>query len=120
MVLYGFTRQPATSLVPLARSWNQPPEIAALSGCKVAAYRKETRDFPLVAENEPMSVKIAAAEESPLVNPCFTIRNWGHQGPAKVKTAGGKAKDVRQGVITDTDGTKTMVIWLDLTSTSDV
>jgi hypothetical protein len=120
MVLYGFTRQPASSLVPLARSWNQPPEIAALSGCKAAACRKETRDFPLVAEKETMSVKIAATEESPLVNPCITVRNWGHYGPAQVKTAGGKAKDVRQGVITDTDGTKTMVIWFDLTSTSDV
>ena len=67
-----------------------------------------------------MSVKIAATEESPLVNPCFTIRNWGHLGAAQVKTEKTDVKDVRQGVITDTDGTKTMVIWLELTSTSDV
>ncbi|MCX6872642.1 MAG: LamG domain-containing protein [Verrucomicrobia bacterium] len=120
MVLYGFTRQPAASLVPLAKSWNQPPEIAALAGCKAAAYRKESRDFPLVAEKESMSVRIAATGESPLVNPCFIIRNWGHNGAARVKTTAAGVKDVRQGVIIDTDGTKTMVIWLDLTSTAEV
>jgi hypothetical protein len=57
---------------------------------------------------------------SPLANPCFAIRNWGHKGAARVKTEGAGAKDVRQGVINDNDGTRTMVIWLEVTSTSDV
>jgi len=120
MVLYGFTRQPAASLVPLARSWNQPPEITSLSGCKTAGYRKESRDFPLVAEKETMSVRIAATEESPLVNPCFTVRNWGHDNAARVETTAAGVKDVRQGVMIDTDGTKTMVVWLELSATADV
>lgn len=120
MVLYGFTRQPAASLVPLARSWNQPPEISAITGCQAAAYRKECRDFPLVAEKESMSVKIAATGESPLVNPCFVVRNWGHDGAAQVETRATAVKEVRQGVIIDTDGTKTMVVWLELIATSDV
>jgi hypothetical protein len=67
-----------------------------------------------------MSVRIDATGESPLVNPCFTIRNWGHQGAAEVKVTGAEAKDIRQGVITDTDGTNTMVIWLELAATSPV
>ena len=120
VVLYGFTRQPVGSLVPLARSWVRPPEVTALSGCKAADYRKESRDFPLVAEDETMSVRIAASDESPLVNPCFTVRNWGHHGAAQVKTTAAGVKDIRQGVVTDTDGTRAMVIWLDLASTSDV
>lgn len=120
MVLYGFTRQPAASLVPLARSWNQPPEMIALSGCKVTGYRKESRDFLLVAEKEALSVRIAATEESPLVNPCFTIRNWGHHGAAQVKAQGAGVKAVRQGVMLDADGTKTMLVWLELAATADV
>jgi hypothetical protein len=120
MVLYGFTRQPAAGLVPLARSWIQPPEIAALSGCKVTGYRKESRDYPLVAEKETMSVRIAATEESPLVNPCFTVRNWGHRGAARVETTAAGVKDVRQGGMTDTDGTTTRVIWLEWAATSSV
>jgi hypothetical protein len=67
-----------------------------------------------------MSVRIAACDESPLVNPCFTVRNWGHSGAAQVKTEGDGMKDVRQGVIIDTDGTKTMVIWLELAAVSPV
>ncbi len=120
MVLYGFTRDAIGSLVPLARSWTHPPDITAVSGCKSAGYRKESRDFVLLAEKEAMSVKIAATEESPLVNPCFTIRNWGHRGAAEVKVTGAEAKDVRQGVITDTDGTETLVVWLEIAATSDV
>jgi len=120
MVLYGFTSKVIDSLVPLARFWSHPPDITALSGCTTDTYRKESRDYPLVAANETMSVKISATEDSPLVNPCFTIRNWGHNGAAKVKTEGADVKDVRQGVITDTDGTKTIVIWLELTSTSEL
>jgi hypothetical protein len=102
----------------LARSWSHPPAITALSGCKADGYRKESRDYPIVTEKETMTVRIDATEESPLVNPCFTIRNWGHHGAAEVKVTGAEAKDVRQGVITDTDGTKTMVIWLELAATS--
>jgi hypothetical protein len=120
MVLYGFTKQPATSLVPLARSWNQPAGIAAIGGCKAAAYRKETRDFPLVAASGALSVRIDASNESPLVNPCFSVRNWGHQGAAQVTTGGVALNDVRQGTIIDSDGTRTMVIWLELTATSPV
>ena len=53
-----------------------------------------------------------------LVNPCFTIRNWGHKGAAGVKATGMDLKDIRQGVITDTDGTRTMVIWLAVVANS--
>jgi Concanavalin A-like lectin/glucanases superfamily len=120
MVLYGFTSQAIDSLVPLARFWSHPPDISSLSGCRTDAYRKETRDYPLAAEKETMAVKISATEDSPLVNPCFTIRNWGHKGAAGVKAKGADLKDMRQGVITDTDGTESLVLWLDLTASSDV
>jgi hypothetical protein len=120
MVLYGFSRQPIAKLVPLARSWARPPEITALAGCRAAGYRKESRDFPLVAEQESMSVRIAATADSPLMNPCFVVRNWGHSGAARVQTTGAGAKDVRQGAMIDTDGTITMVVWLELAATSAV
>jgi hypothetical protein len=120
MVLYGFTKQPIARLLPLARSWIRPPEITALSGCMAMNYRKETRDYPLVAEKETMSVRINASEENPIANLCFTVRNWGHHGAASVETKGAGAKDVRQGTIVDTDGIKTMIIWVELDATSPV
>jgi hypothetical protein len=120
MVLYGFTHEPIRRLLPLAKSWVRPPEITALSGCRAMSYPKETRDYPLVAEEETMSVRIDASEESPIANLCFAVRNWGHHSAARVATKGAGAKDVRQGTIVDTDGTKTMIIWVELTATSPV
>jgi hypothetical protein len=118
MVLYGFTKQTIARLLPLAKSWIRPPEITALSGCLAMHYHKETRDYPLVAEKETMSVRIDASKETPVANLCFAVRNWGHHGAAKLEATG--AKDVRQGTIVDTDGTRTMIIWIELDATSPV
>ncbi len=120
LVLYGFTRQPAARLVPLARSWCRPPEITALAGCEASAFHKPSRAFPIVAGKEAMSVRIKATGENPIANLCFTIRNWGHRGAAKLETIGAVAKDVRQGTIVDTDGTRTMILWAELDSTTPV
>jgi hypothetical protein len=120
MVLYGFTKQPIASLLPLAKSWIRPPGIIGLSGCLAMSYQKETRDYPLVAEKQAMSVRIDASEERPIVNPCFTVRNWGHARASKVNLKGGVAKDVRQGAFVDTDGTRTLVIWVELEATVPV
>lgn len=120
MVLYGFTKQTVSSLLPLAKSWIRPPGITALSGCLAASYHKETRDYPLVAENAAMSVRIDGSEERPIVNPCLTIRNWGQARAATVNLKGGVAKDVRQGTFADTDGTRTMVVWVELEATAPV
>ena len=117
MVLYGFTNQAVSRLLPLARSWVHPPEITALSGCLATGYHKETRDYPLIANKEAMSVRIHASEASPIANLCFTVRNWGHRGAAKLETKGAVAKDVRQGTIVDTDGTTTMILWVELDAT---
>jgi hypothetical protein len=120
LVLYGFTRQPAARLVPLARSWCRPPEITALAGCEASAFHKPSRAFPIVAGKEALSVRIKATGENPIANLCFTIRNWGHRGAAKLETIGAVAKDVRQGTIVDTDGTRTMILWAELDSTTPV
>jgi hypothetical protein len=120
MVMYGFAKQPISTLLPLAKSWIRPPAITALSGCLATSYHKETRDYPLVAREETMSVRIDASEESPIANLCFAVRNWGHHGVAKVETKGTGAKNVRQGTIVDTDGTKTVILFVELEATSPV
>jgi hypothetical protein len=132
MVLYGFSnksgfaagggdsanQQQIQSLLPLYKSWKNPPGISALTGCTVSAYTKETRDFPLVGTKAAMAVRIAASAASPLVNPCFTVRNWGHANSATIGIPG--ATDIRQGTIVDTDGTRTLVVWAELKATAPV
>ncbi|MEI6604013.1 MAG: LamG domain-containing protein [Verrucomicrobiota bacterium] len=132
LVLYGFSNKTGfsagdgksanenqiKSLLPLYMSWKQPPGISALSGCTVSAYEKETREFPIVATQSAMAVRIAASAASPLVNPCFTVKKWGHSHRATIAIAG--ATDIRQGTIVDRDATRTLVIWAELRATSPV
>lgn len=120
MVLYGFTQQPIARLLPLAKSWVTPPAITALAGCLAMRYHKETRDYPLVAQKESMSVRIDASAESPLANLCFAIRNWGHCGLARVEIKGVEAKEIRQGTLTDIDGTRTLIAWAEMVAASPV
>jgi len=120
MVLYGFSNQPISTLLPVARSWLRPPAITAIAGCTTSGYKKETREFSLVASKPEMAARIAATAESPMASLCLSIKNWGHAQPAIVKVAGGVPKEVRQGTVVDTTGTRTLLVWLDLNAIGPV
>lgn len=48
-------------------------------------------------------------------NPCFVIKNWSGNNKASLKIDGMvvcPGKNFRQGIIRDTDGTRTLVIWI--------
>jgi len=118
LLMEGMTKKKPKELVRLARSWLQAPGVKALAGCNALAYDKSKREYPLAAEKEKMSVSIDASEKHPLVNVCFTVKNWGHDGKACVLVNGKTPTEVRQGTFVDTDGTTTMVIWIEVESTS--
>ena len=48
------------------------------------------------------------------MNVCFGVRNWGGRGAAEVLVNGRKPSEQRQGTFVDTDGTDTMIIWVEL------
>jgi len=118
LMLEGMSRKTPAELVPLARSWLQAPEIKALAGCTAMKYNPAKREYPLVAADQAMSVAIAASQEHPLVNVCFTVRNWGSGGAASVLMNGKTPAAVRQGTFIDTDGSNTMVIWIEVAASS--
>jgi len=114
LMLEGMTKQKPEELIPLARSWLHAPPIKAESGCKTFGYDQAKREYPLVATGERMTVAIEASDDHPIVNVCFAVRNWGAGGDAAVLVNGKNLADVRQGTFVDTDGTDTMVIWMEL------
>jgi hypothetical protein len=68
-----------------------------------------------------MSFKVNASADKPLYNPAFVIKNWySRTATASVKLTGASSSDIRQGVVIDTDGTYTMVVWLELTATDAI
>lgn len=118
LLLEGMSKQTPAELATLARSWLQAPEIKALAGCTAEPYNPAKREYPLHAGAQAMSVAIAASPEHPLVNVCFTVRNWGAGGTASVLVNGKTPDEVRQGAFVDTDGTRTMVIWIKVSASS--
>lgn len=68
-----------------------------------------------------MSFSLSATDKSPVLNPSIVIKNWGSNASASLKIDGREQTEgshFRQGIIRDTDGTQTMVIWLDYEATS--
>jgi hypothetical protein len=118
LLLEGMSKKTPAELATLARSWLQAPEIKALNGCTAIKYNPAKREYPLVATNQAMSVAIEASQEQPLVNVCFTVRNWGAGGAASVLMNGKAPAEVRQGTFVDTDGTNTMVIWIEVAASA--
>jgi len=118
MVLYGFTKDPIDTLVPLARMWRNPPPLTDLRGGVNGGFDKGQKAFLIEARGTQISFAVAASDQSPLVNPCFVIHNLGRRGDATVQINGTLATGVRQGTIVDTDGTLATVIWIDRQCTS--
>jgi hypothetical protein len=115
-LMYGFTKEDPLSLIPMAKSWNNPPEISNAEGCRVLAYKQEERAYHLCRLSETMSFILEANRESPVFNPCFVIREWNSESLSEIRLNSeihGNGKEIRQGLIRDTDGSRTLIVWLD-------
>jgi hypothetical protein len=121
-ILYGFTDQAVTSLTALAKSWNHPPAVAGAAGCESRGYDRSQRAYVLAATGLPISFTLQGSADTPARNPCFVIEHWDSDSAARV-TINGQAVPpgprFRQGIVRDTGGRQTMVIWLELESVSD-
>jgi hypothetical protein len=105
-------------LVPLARSWINAPEIKGMAGAS-GEYDPGQRAYVLTKRDSDISFSIEASDESPLVNPAFILKNWGDKKDVEVFVSDMKA-ECRQGIFRDTDGSKTMAIWIDINENSKV
>ena len=113
ILLYGFTNKKAETLIPLARSWNHPPEIATSNGGISHGYDKSQRAYIIAAKSKEVEFRLNGSDKSPIHNPCFVIKGW--DGGASVFIDGkmvSKNKNVRQGLVRDTNGKLNLIIWL--------
>jgi hypothetical protein len=113
--IYGITDLPAAELKYLNRSWNQAPALTGVTGAESKGFEKGQRAYVLTRKSKKISFALSGSEDSPILNPCFVIKNWGSDRTARLLINGKKMDaggTVRQGVIRDTDGTQTLVIWI--------
>ncbi len=119
-MMYGLTRKQPKTLLPLAQSWNTPPQLLDTTGCHAEGYRPHERAYYLTATAPALSFRVYATKERPLYNPCFVIRNYNSDtAKASIKIDGKlipPGKNFRQGITRDTDGRPVLVIWLRLHS----
>jgi len=111
-LIYGLTNKKPETLLPLSKSWNHPPELTEARGSRSHGYKQEQRAYILTAESDEMSFILNAGKDSPLVNPCFVIKNWNSDSLAEIKINGSTAP-ARQGVVRDTDGRRMLIVWLE-------
>ncbi|MDB4584558.1 LamG domain-containing protein [Draconibacterium sp.] len=100
-------------LVLLAKSWLNAPQIVDLKGAE-GEYAADQRAYLLYKKENEISFTIDADMERPLVNAAFIIKNWNSSTPANLKL-NGNPKSNKQGIFRDTNGAKTLAIWVELT-----
>ncbi len=122
-MMEGMSSQSLAELRVLAGSWMSAPTVSDTNGCTSQGYDRAQRAYVLTAHDPTISLRMNASESSPIANLCFVIKNWQKSDSASLKINGeirNPGPDFRQGIIRDTDGTRTMVIWIKYESTSVV
>ncbi|MCF7974792.1 MAG: LamG domain-containing protein [Phycisphaerae bacterium] len=118
LMLEGMTNLDPVALVTLARSWLQAPPMSHVSGAIAYGYSRPDRAYHLQAADQTMTFQIDASAQSPIYNPSFVIKHWGSAASQARLNINGEARpsgpNFRQGVVIDTDGTYSLIIWIDL------
>ena len=120
-ILMGMTTDPIESLLPLARSWNSPPRLEIKSdGFTSSGYDPYQRAYLLEktdGNQHELACEISATPESPIVNLCLVIRNWGTR-PAAIQFNGRPVsdKDCATGLVRTLEG-DSLVVWLKVQTT---
>jgi hypothetical protein len=118
LFMEGMLNKDPLDLIPLAKSWLQAPLLSGVKGC-TGAYEKSQRAYIFETESAEISMEILCNEEKPLVNTCFVFKHWGKKEIAKIKVDGNEGK-VKQGLVRDTDGSYTLVVWLEKEATTPI
>ncbi|MDR2859931.1 MAG: LamG domain-containing protein [Mediterranea sp.] len=117
--MMGMTTEPIESLLPLARSWNNPPAVQMVSNAyEYMGYDVYQRAYLIKQRGNTtgkLRFTLQASESAPVYNPAFVIENLNNPNPVvlidgKKMTAG---KEYETGLIQTLDGNKA-IFWIRL------
>ena len=124
IMLTGLTDKGADYLVKLTKSWSYPADIRIKgNNFTNARYDQSQRAYLLdfKKQGSVLNLQLVADENSPVVNPAFVIKNWGHQC-ALLKLNGRtitRGKKFRVGHSSTFEGTD-LIIWIETESTTPI
>ncbi len=118
VMLHGLTRTSAAGLVPLAKSWLQPPTLILESAGFVNGGYDITQRCYLVdridAAASELRLRFDASAEHPLANTCLLVRNWDERVRVTVDEVAVSADSgIRQGH-RDRLEARDLLLWLPL------
>lgn len=111
-LIYGLSNKPAEALIPIAKSWNYPPQLKMKQGGNTLGFDKKQRAYILQGNKEELVFELNAGDENPLVNPCFVVKGWGKKASVSVNGRKLSIDKFRQGLERDTNGKLQLVVWL--------
>jgi hypothetical protein len=124
IMLNGLTDKTVEELVPLTKSWANPPKLTVMGGGFTnKGYDPTDLAFHLTSKQgaQALTMKIAASPESPIVDPAFVIDDWGYAG-ADLKVNGktiAHGDNFRVGHRERLDGTD-LIVWFRFETTEPV
>jgi hypothetical protein len=124
ILLMGLSNMGIADVAKLGKSWQDAPVICKPSpNIERAAYDKAQRAY-VIDRTDPedpreLSFVLKASEASPLVNCCLVVRNWASEAAVVVRL-GREQVEVEQGVVRDTDGIESLVVWVSHKATEPV
>lgn len=120
LLMEGLSKQSSAELYQLALSWLYPAPIRKLSGISTAAYDPAQKAYQLEITQENFIFSLDASAKTPVVNPVVVISNWNTNIQCELRIDDKLLKsgiDYEQGVIYNTSGTQSLIIWIKTTST---
>jgi hypothetical protein len=123
--MIGATTQQILTLLPLARSWNNPPKLELKSdGFENRGYDVFQRAYLLrkeTSQNKPLRFVLNATEQSPVHNICIILENadWPNAAISLNGKKLSRGKDYQTGLIQGLDESQT-VLWLPASSSVPV
>jgi len=117
--LYGMTDKPIENVIRLARSWSHPPQLKVIANyVESEGYDLSQRAYVLkckeASKPSVLECVLEANENSPIVNACLVIKDWGDAGAA-ISIDGmprERGKSSRLGHIRRLEGTD-LVVWVE-------
>ena len=122
ILMEGMLKTDKEEIVKIANSWMNAPKITDLNGAR-GKYDPAQRAYVLEKNNKKIDFTLDCSKESPLHNTGIVIKKWKMDKPAKVFVDGNTMENcekLKQGIKRDTDGSKTLIIWLEKESVKPV
>ncbi|MHC4946125.1 MAG: LamG-like jellyroll fold domain-containing protein [Planctomycetota bacterium] len=115
--LYGMNSMDIDQLIALGRSWAHAPELSVTgTGLVSRGFDRSRKCYRLRNTKEKVRAiefSLFGTENSPIVNPAFSIENWNAEG-AQVFVNGEESRDVEIGIRHGLNGPRLIVfLWLE-------